>query len=274
MAIFIEFLAGAGLAIFFHWVLDFHEAAYTILGVGILLSIATYLIREEVAKTREKLSEKYDQAHEITFSIAKIADPECKIKAQEIIVGAKKTIELLQQGYFPMDEAEYYLESAKLSDHALREIKSADPMIHGWGTHGAHHNFYQANLRAQQRGLKLTRLFVIDRGELDDPDVQAVLLAHHRDGIEVRLAYRHELPVSSDTSGRNIIGSYHFAIYDDLVATEVFDKPGKYFGQKTAQTGEAAKYLHMYALMEHGSHPVILEDERIVPASVGLSATV
>ena len=44
MAVFIEFLAGSGLAIFFHWVLDYKEAAYTIFAVGILLSLVTWLL--------------------------------------------------------------------------------------------------------------------------------------------------------------------------------------------------------------------------------------
>ena len=45
MAVFIEFLAGSGLAIFFHWVLDYKEAAYVIFAVGILLSLVTWLLR-------------------------------------------------------------------------------------------------------------------------------------------------------------------------------------------------------------------------------------
>ena len=44
MAVFIEFLAGSGLAIFFHLVLHNAEAAYITFGVGVLLSLATYLL--------------------------------------------------------------------------------------------------------------------------------------------------------------------------------------------------------------------------------------
>jgi hypothetical protein len=63
MAILIEFLTGSGLAIFFHWVLHSPEVAYTVFGIGILLSLATYFLREEMEHTREKLSERYYQAH-------------------------------------------------------------------------------------------------------------------------------------------------------------------------------------------------------------------
>ena len=41
MAVFIEFLAGSGLAIFFHLVLHNAEASYIIFGIGILLSLVT-----------------------------------------------------------------------------------------------------------------------------------------------------------------------------------------------------------------------------------------
>jgi hypothetical protein len=273
MAIFIEFLAGSGLAVFFHWVLHYPEAAYTIFAFGILLSLATYLLREEIADTRRQLSARYDQAHEIAFSIAQIADAECQAKALEIVAGAKKTIDLLQHGYIPMDESEFYLEGARLSDSALREIKAVDPMTHVWGTRGAHHNFYQANLRAGQRGVSLTRIFVVDRDVLSDPEVQNVLRAHQNDGIAIRLAYHDELPAPSDMtdiSGHSTVSSFHFALYDDQAVTEAYDKPGKYFGQKTAQPAEVAKYLHMYKLIEHGSHPLVLEDDKIVRASDAL----
>ena len=56
MAVFIEFLAGSGLAIFFHLVLHNAEAAYIIFGIGILFSLATYLLREDIEQTRENSS--------------------------------------------------------------------------------------------------------------------------------------------------------------------------------------------------------------------------
>jgi len=78
MAVFIEFLAGYGLALFFHLVLHNPEAAYIIFGVGILLSLATYLLREDIKQTRRRLLDQYDYANEITFAIARMTDPECQ----------------------------------------------------------------------------------------------------------------------------------------------------------------------------------------------------
>ena len=266
MAVLIEFLAGSGLAIFFHLVLHYPEAAYITFGVGVLLSLVTYLLREDIEKTREGLIEQYNQAHEVTFAISRISDPECQTKAHELMAATMRTIALLQQGYIPMDETEFYLEGAKQMEQAHRHAKAVDPLTTGWDSRGALLNFYQANLRALDRGVRITRIFVINREELAEADVQKVLLAQYRDDIDVRIAFRDELPSASDISNRDTNSSFDFAIYDDRVVTDVYSQPGKYFGRKTTETGEVAKYLHLYDLIEHSAHAVTMDEERIIPA--------
>lgn len=266
IAVLIEFLAGSGLAIFFHWVLHYPEAAYTIFGIGILLSLVTYLVREEIEKTREGLLDQYHQAHEVTFAIARICDPECQIKAHELMSSAMRTVSLLQQGYIPMDETEFYLEGAKQMEQAVHHSKAVDPLTTGWDSRGVLLNFYQANLRALERGVKITRIFVANREVLIEPEVQKVLLAQYRDNIDVRIAFRDELPSASDISNRDTNSSFDFAIYDDRVVTDVFSQPGKYFGRKTSQPAEVAKYLHLFDLIEHSAHAVTLEEDKIILA--------
>ena len=267
MAIFIEFIAGSGLAIFFHLVLHYEEASYMIFGVGFLLSLATYLLREDIGQTREKLIAQYDQAHEITFTIARMTDPECRDKAHEILAGTQRTLALLMQGYVPLDETEFYMKGTKYFDESRRRVRTVNPVTVGWDSRGALLNYYQANLRALERGVQVTRIFVLHREEITDPEVQKVLLLQMRDGIEVRIAYRDELPTASDSSGRDTTSSFDFAIYDDKVATEVFSLPGKYFGRKTRDPALVANYLHFFNLIEHGSHSVALEDDRIILAA-------
>lgn len=267
MAIFIEFLVGSGLAIFFHWVLHHEEVAYVTFAVGVLLSLATWLLREDVEKARDTLVEQYHQAHEIPALMAQIADPECQTRANELMASAKRTLNMLLQGYIPLDETEFYLEGAKLSDQALRTIRAVDPLTAGWGTRGTLLNFYQANLRARERGVAITRIFVINREELADPEVQKVLLAQHGDGIDIRVACRDELPAVSDISGRDTNGSFDFAIYDEQAVTDVFIQPGKYYGRKTTQAAEVEKYQRLYELIEHSAHPLARDDGRIVLAA-------
>ena len=268
MAVFIEFLASAGLATFFHIALHNPQAAYSIFGIGILLSLATYLLREDLKKTRHDLMEQYHQAHELTFALAQICDPECQARAQELLAGNKRTISLLQQGYIPLDETEFYLEGAKCSDMAQHRIKAVDPITTGWLSRGALVNFYQSNLRALDRGVAITRIFVMSREELSDPDVQKVLKTQQGDNIEVRIALRDELPATSgNLNGRDTNSSYDFAIYDDHLATEVFPQAGIYFGRKTCQQVNVERYLRLYELIEHSAHAVVMEDEQIQLAS-------
>jgi len=152
MAVFIEFLVSAGLAIFFHGVLHNQEAANVIFAVGILLSLVTWLVREEIERTRDALEMRYHQAHEIPTALARISDSECQARAHELLAGAMRTVGLLQQGYIPLDETEFYLEGAKLADQATRTIKAVDPVTSGWGSKGTLLNFYQSNLRTLDRG--------------------------------------------------------------------------------------------------------------------------
>ncbi len=263
MAVFIEFHAGSGLAIFFHVVLPDTEAANITFGVGILLSLATYLLREDIEQTRRMLTNQYDKAHEITFAIAGMTDPECQAKAHEIMAGAKRTLTLVQQGYIPLDEPEFYMKGAKYMDDSQRRVKAVDPITVGWDSRGALLNYYQANLRALERGVQITRIFVLSREELADADAQKVLLIQLRDGIEVRVAYRDELPAVSEISGRDTVSSFDFTIYDDHVATEVFGQPGKYFGRKTCEQALVANYQRLFDLIVHSSYTLAAEDDRI-----------
>ncbi len=267
LAVFIEFIVGSGLAIFFHFALHNEQAAYMIFGIGILLSLVTYLVREDIEKTKVSLANMYQQVHEIPFALAQISDAECQAKAQELVLSTLKNITLLQQGYIPMDEIEFYHEGARLSNQATIRIKAVDPLTSGWLSRGALLNFYQANLRALDRGVKITRIFVTNRESLADPEVQKVLLAQHLDDIDVRLAFREELPSNFDISGRETNSSFDFAVYDDRAVTDVFAQVGKYYGRKCSQPVEVAKYLHLYELLEHCAHAVTVEDDKVVPAS-------
>ena len=267
MAVFIEFIAGSGLAIFFHLVLHNELAAYLTFGIGILLSLVTYLVREDIAKTKSELVTLYQQVHAIPFALAQIGDAECQMKANELVAATLKSIALLQQGYIPLDEMDFYLEGARLSDQATHRIKAVDPLLTGWLSRASLINFYQSNLRAVGRGIQITRIFVTSRDDLADPEVQTMLLAQYRDNIEVRLAFRDELPSTIDICGSDVNSSFDFALYDDRAVTAVFAQTGKYYGRKTGQPAEVAKYLHLYERLEHSAHPVTLENERIVLAS-------
>jgi hypothetical protein len=271
MAVLIEFLTGAGLGLFFHRVLNYEEASYIIFGIGVLLSLATWLLREDLDHVRETLTEQYRHSHELTFAIAQINDPECQGKAQELVAGLGKTIALLRQGFIPLDETEFYLYGAKASDKAQKQIRAVDPMTQGWISRGALVNFYQSNLRALQRNVDIRRIFVLNREELQDLEAQKVLKSQFQDGIDVRVAFRDELTSSGESTWASTC-SFNFAVYDTRVVTDVFTHPGTYYGRKTKEPAEVAKYLRLLDLIEHNAHKVVCEKERIVLVGEAISA--
>jgi len=267
MAVFIEFVAGSGLAIFFHFGLHHDEAAYIIFGVGCLLSLATYLLRADISQAQDKILDKYDYAHEITFAISRMTDSECQAKAHEIMAGTRNILALLQQGYVPFDETEFYMKATSYLEESRRRVKAVNPVTVGWDRRGALLNYYQSNLRALARGVQITRVFVLNREGLEDATVQKVLLPQIRDGIDVRIAYRDELPTESDMRSRNTTSSLEFAIFDDHVVIAAFSHPGAYFGRKTGEPTLVASHQRLYDLIEHHSHAVAAEGDRVVLAA-------
>lgn len=271
MAVFVEFLAGSGLAIFFHLVLHNELASYLIFGVGVLLSLATYLLREDLEKTRSELTQLYHLAHEVPHAVSRVADPECQAKAQELLASSLRTIAMLQNGMIPLDETEFYLDGAKCGDSAQQRIRAVDPVTSGWLSRATLMNFYQSNLRALERGVNVTRIFVMHREEMTDYDIQKVITSQLRDGIDVRVAFRDEFPAANTISGRDTNVPWDFAIYDEQVATEVFPQAGKYYGRKTTQAAEIEKYLRYYQLVEHSAHAVTVEGDRLSLAADSLA---
>lgn len=262
VSVFIEFTVSSGLAVFFHWVLHYKEVGYTIFSVGLLLSLTTYLFREEIEKTRDELREMYQKSHEIIFAISSIQDPECQSKAHELMNGAKTTIRLLQQGYIPLEESEFYVEAARGVENAIGHVRCVDPLTGIW-ERASLINFYQTNLRAVERGVRVTRVFVVNRDVLAKRDILNFIMQQVRDGINCRIAFRDELPNAGDVNALFTSSSFDFAVYDDRTVTEVFGQAGKYFGRKTTQPVEVAKFLRFYDLIAHSSHAVTIEDEKI-----------
>lgn len=257
MAALIEFLVGGGLGIFFHWGLHNKDASYTIFGFGTLMSLATYLLREEIVRVRKKLQEQYRQSHEITFALAGITDPDCHAKAQEILSSISRHMPLLQKGYIPLDETEFYLEAARGADGAKKSIQAVDSLNPRWTTTGGILNFYEAHLRGVRRGLIVRKIFLISREDFVDSEVQKIILTQLADGIEVRVAFRDELP---PIRGWGAANSFNFTIFDEKLVIDAEAGQRSYFGKKTAGAGEVQQYLRLLHLVEHAAHRVVVKE--------------
>lgn len=264
MAVWIEFLLSAGLALFFHIGLHYPQVAYTIFGVGLLLSLATYLMRESIDQAEKILTRQYDQAHQITFSLAQIKDAECRAKADALLDATQKNLRLLLEGFIPLDETEYYLEATKCMDQAIGSAQAVDPLTPGWISRGVMLNLYQANQRALKRGVRISRIFAIKRDELRDAEVQELLGMQLRDGIDVRIIFRDEIPMASLAGTLGSTHSFDFTIYDGQTVIDTFLQPGKYHGKKTCSAAETARYRQLFALIEHSAVGVMLENDHVV----------
>lgn len=266
-AVWSEFLLSAGLALFFHMGLHNPQVAYTIFGVGLLLSLATYLLRESIDQSEHTLIRHYDQAHAIAFALSQIKDAECRAKAETMMEAIKQNLHLLLQGFIPLDETEYYLAATKCMDQAKNSVQAVDPLTPGWTSRGVMRNLYQANQRALKRGVQVTRIFVIERDELPNAEVQKLLSMQLRDGVDVRVIFRDETSMKSAAGMHGAIHSFDFTIYDGETVIDAFARPGKHHGKKTSSPVEIAKYTQLFALIEHSAIGVALENDRIVVPS-------
>jgi hypothetical protein len=258
MAIFIEFLIGSLLAIYFHWVLQYEQAAYILFGFGILLSLATYLIQHQILNSQKTLATLYQGNHELSSALAAITEPECQLKSQELLVDFKKNLAQLERGYLLLNEAEFYLEGVKAVAQSHKQIKAVDPLEVGWDSRGAVRNYYQANLQALGRGVKITRVFVISRRDLLNPDVQKILQQQLLDGVEVLITYREDLPLNEANQD---VYSLDFAIYDEASVTDRGREKALYFGKRTQKLPEIVKYQRLFELIQHHAHKFLNEEE-------------
>ncbi len=258
MAILVEFVIGSLLAIYFHWVLHYEEASYILFGFGILLSLATYLLQHQILISQKFLATLFEGDHELSRALAAITDHECQLKSQELLNDFKKNLVQLERGYLLLNEAEFYLEGVKGVSQSHSHIKAVDPLEVGWESRGAVRNYYQANLEALARGVQITRVFVISRRDLLNPDVQKILQQQRTDGVEVLITYREDLPLNQ---AHQDVYSLDFAIYDHVFITDRGREKGLYFGKRTQKPVEIAKYQHLFNLIEHHAHKFLNQAE-------------
>lgn len=258
MAIFIEFIIGSLLALYFHWILRYEEAAFVIFGIGTLLSLSTYLIREEIVRSKRMLANLHHSGYEISEALAAIAEPACREKSRELLKDFKQNLSLLERGYLLLNEAEFYLEGSQALQQTTRHVRAVDPLLVDWDSRGALLNYYQANLSALERGVKITRIFVISRRDCLNQSVQNVLQQQSAAGIKVRIAFREALPLKSGEGYKN---SLDFAVYNDTVVTDREQGNAYYFGTKTHQKSEVEKYIRLFDLINHHSHGLLNEQD-------------
>jgi len=268
LTVLIEFLVSAGLGIYFHWVLHWQKEAYIVLAIGLLLTLATYLLADEIARSRDLVIASYHRSHGLLTTLSLIDDKECQERAHGVLAATERTLKLLQEGYVPLDETEFYLAGAEAMAQSRHQVQAVDPLTVGWDSKGALRNYYQANLHALERGVHITRIFVIRRADLTDVAMQRVLQSQLANGIDVRLAFVEEVSMRTGDGGWPPAASWDFAVYDGRVVTERAGPGGAHFGRKTQRVTEVARYRRLFEIVAHNAHPVQVHDGRVLPADM------
>src|SRR3569833_304871 len=214
LTVLIEFLVSAGLGVYFHWVLHWQKEAYIVLAIGLLLTLATYLLADEIARSRDLVIASYRRSQGLLTTLSLIDDKECQERAHGVLAATERTLKLLQEGYVPLDETEFYLAGAEAMAQSRHQVQAVDPHTKKKDNKNALRNYYQANLHALASGVHLTSVFVIRRADITDVAMQRVLQSQLANGIDVRLAFVEEVSMRTGDGGWPPAASWDFAVYD------------------------------------------------------------
>jgi hypothetical protein len=266
MRTLLEFLVAAGLALMFHFGLRLEREAYVLFGVGVLLTLAVHLVLDRMHALHRQTAEAINRVTRLEATLERVKDPEAVVKGRAVIETAQQVLGLLSQGTIPLTEGEYYYEASRCLDRCEREITAVNSVdITDWIGKVQKINYYRNQVRTSRRGVAIARIFVIHRNELTNPDVVRTIVNQRDDGITVRLALYEDLMFS----GRDGIEMpTNFVLFDGRELIARTPLLGMYYGKKSHDPGEIARYRRVYEILDQHARPV----EALVPRAEGAAA--
>lgn len=254
MRTLIEFLVAAGLALGFHFGLSLEREAYVLFGVGVLLTLAVHLILDRLHAVETRTIDAVARAHRIESALERIRDPEALVKSRSVLDTTHHVLTLLGDGAIPLTEGEYYFEAGQCLAQCAREIRAVNSVdVTDWVGKVQKRKYYDDQVRTRQRGVAISRIFVLRRMDLDDPAVRETIRHQQQDGISVRVALHEDLAFS----GREGVEMpTNFVLFDDKVLIIRTPLLGLYYGKKTRAPGEIARSRRTYELLDQYARPV------------------
>jgi hypothetical protein len=254
MRTLLEFLVAAGLALLFHFGLSLEREAYVLFGVGVLLTLAVHLILDRLRAAEARTLEAVAHAHRIESALERIEDPEAVVKSRSVLDTTHQVLVLLGDGAIPLTEGEYYFEASQCLARCTREIHAVNSVdVTDWVGKVQKRKYYEDQVRTRGRGVAITRIFVLRRGDLEDPDVLRTIRHQQGDGIAVRVAW-HEDVAFSGREGVEVVTN--FVLFDDKVLIARTPLLGLYYGKKTRAPGEIERYRRTYELLDQYARPL------------------
>lgn len=208
--------------------------AYIVWAVGALMISVTFTLKKEILSV---LNERI----EIYSLLQKINDDELRRMAINCIDECRNNLENLAQGSFTGGVSEIF-------DHGILRIKNINNSIqathvvptlsclHIFNTQPSVINYYNANIEAIKRGVKIERIFIIDEEVFFDSDknivdIEALKIIKKQidDGIDVTIALKKDIPESDlmedfiifDNSIVQIEKTGTANIYDGVTVTKI-----------------------------------------------------
>ena len=254
MRTLLEFLVAAGLALLFHFGLRLEHEAYVLFGIGVLLTLAVHLILDRMHSLHCRVYEAIGRVTRLDTTLERITDPEGVVKGRAVIDTANRVLTLLSQGTIPLTEGEYYFEASRCLDrckHEIVAVNSAD--VSDWIGKVQKQNYYRDQVRTRQRGVAISRIFVLHRNELSDQDILRTVTHQRDDGIMVRIAYYEDLGFSwRDRSEM----STNFVLFDREVLVARIPLLGIYYGTKSHVPDDIERYHRVYDILDHHARPL------------------
>ncbi|MFZ5876193.1 MAG: hypothetical protein ACOYXU_07260 [Nitrospirota bacterium] len=267
MRTLIEFVVAAGLALIFHFALSLEHEAYILFGVGVLLTLAVHLILDRVAAVERRSLDAVARAHRIDSVLERVRDPEAMVKSRTVLDTTHHVLTLLSEGAIPLTEGEYYFEAGQCLSQCTREIRAVNSVdVTDWVGKVQKRKYYHDQVRTRQRGVAISRIFVLRRADLDDPAVLETIRHQQQDGISVRIALHEDLAFS----GREGVEMpTNFVLFDDKVLIIRTPLLGLYYGKKTRAPEEIERSRRTYELLDQYARP--LAD--LLPQAAGADAS-
>lgn len=249
----LEFLMTAGLALLFHVGLHMEREAYVVFAVGLLLTSVVYLLETRIAELKASILDAIGHLQPLHSLVDLIGDVEAATKGRTLLESTHNILALLRQGDIPLTESEYYYETTQSLGrcaHLVQAVNAVD--IADWIGKMQKRNYYRAQVEALQRGIKVWRIFVLHRTELESLDIERTIRSQLDDGIKVCVALREDLRFSGQ---EGVETDANFVLLDHR---ELFIRKsvlGLYYGKKTRLPSEIARFERTYRILRQHARP-------------------
>jgi hypothetical protein len=187
----IEVTIGIILAVLLHFVANQPMAAWTVLGVSALLAFSTHQVLSVLSTRFEEHAEFYDLLTEID-------DPELKWRASAAVDECRDKLKMLRDGMIRLSSMDAIMhEVTRLMNKmekgatvlAIHLSDQGTDWVKIWKDDPRFHNFLKDHEAAIQRGVDISRIFILSKKAKGDQETALILKEHEDIGVSVHIVW-------------------------------------------------------------------------------------